>query len=297
MAIRLVVLNVMVFIVIRLGDLVCTLSGLDNESWLHFWMMPSTLSDLALYPWTPLVYMFAQFDVLHCLFNLMWLYGFARIFLSFSTPRQLVALYIFSGLSGAIIFIAGMNLLPAMAGTSAWLIGSSAAVMGIVMAAGIIVPDLSLGLLFIGQIKLKWIAVAALVLFVVCGDPSNIGGQMAHIGGALMGVWYGFRVRKGHDITRTFNSVIDKVVNFFRKLGDATNTPRRPKVKPFKKSKRSDNAGSKTSESTRKASRDSLSSDDQAELDAILDKIKKSGYTALTSEEKRRLFDVSKRIR
>ena len=32
----------------------------------------------------------------------------------------------------------------------------------------------------------------------------------------------------------------------------------------------------------------------QAEVDAILDKIRKSGYDSLTKEEKKRLFEASK---
>lgn len=291
MAVRLVAINVIIFLLIRLGDLVCIFSGFNNDRWLHLWMVPSSLDELVSRPWTLLVYMFSQFDVLHCLFNLLWLYGFSRLFLSFSTPRQLMALYLFSGLLGAVTYIAGMNLLPALSSTSGWLIGSSAAVMGIVMASGIIVPDLPLGLMFIGQIKLKWIAAGALVLFVICGDPSNIGGQLAHIGGALMGVWYGLRMRQGRDITRRFNSIIDWIVNLIHKISE----PRRPKITRFKKSRKQ---GEKTAGSTSGSSSPKpFSHDDQVELDLILDKIKKSGYTALSSEEKRRLFDVSKRIK
>lgn len=295
MAARLVIINVVIFLLIRIGDLVCILSGLDSDSWLHLWMIPSSLHELAERPWTLVLYMFSQFDVLHCLFNLLWLYGFSRLFMSFSTPRQLLALYLFSGLAGGIFFLAGMNLLPALAGTSGWLIGSSAAVMGIVMASGIIVPDMPIGLLFLGQIKLKWVAAGALVLFVICGDPANIGGQLAHIGGALMGAWYGVRFRKGRDITRGFNHLIDNLVNIFHVNRLKNKTSRKPKVKPFKH--KSNKTGLKNRKSAEHSDSNTFSDNDQAQLDIILDKIKKSGYTALSSDEKRRLFDVSKRIK
>lgn len=291
MATRLVAINVLVFIVIRIGDIVCTFSGTAQDSWLHLWMMPSFLPSLVAAPWTVVTYMFSQFDVLHCLFNLLWLYSFSRMFLMFSTPRQLVGLYVMSGLAGAVAFLFGMNLLPAMQHTAGWLIGSSAAVMGIVAAAGMMMPDMPVRLFLIGDVKLKWIAVAALVLFVVCGDPSNAGGQMAHIGGALMGLVYGLRMRKGRDITRPFNSMADSIVNLFGKMSFKNRAPRAPKVKPFKAGGRQGATSASTKQDT------SISREDQDALDAILDKIKQSGYSALSTEEKRRLFEVSKRIK
>lgn len=298
MAARLIVINIAVFIILRVGDIVCSFAGWDSEAWMHMWMLPSDFHLLLRSPWTVLTYMFSQFDVLHCLFNLLWLYGFSRLFLYFSTPRQLVELYIYSGVSGALFFLAGMNLLPALAHTSGWLIGSSAAVMGIVAASAVMSPDMPLRLFLIGEVKLKWVAIGALVLFIVCSDPSNTGGQMAHIGGAVMGALYGWRMRSGHDITRPFNRFFDRLANFFSRIHSGVRRPSFPHVNPFNPSSEKNRSGKGSPKNTSDSSPTrEFTPDDQAALDAILDKIKKSGYTALSQEEKRILFDVSKRIK
>ncbi len=293
---KIVFINIAIFLFLRIGSLVCFFGGIDPSRFLTWIECPSSLSALALQPWSIITYMFAQFDVLHILFNMLWLYGFGRLFLEFNSQKQLLALYIYGGLLGAIAFMAGYSILPVFNGINGWLIGSSASAIAIVIATAILNPDHKVGLLFIGQITLKWIAIISLVIFMFGLSGNNSGGHIAHFGGALAGALYGFMMRRGIDITRPFNKMLDSFANLFFAIRDfkLPKRAKKPKAKKWEKKQAAATPHNKDNTTGKKAT---ASAQDQAELDRILDKIKKSGYTALSADEKKRLFDVSNRIK
>lgn len=271
MLLKIIIINAAVFLTIAVTGIVARISGIGIDPVLRMLELPPSPAALLLKPWTLLTYMWVHYDVLHVLFNMLWLYWFGTIFLYSSTPKQLLALFIYGGVGGGVTYLATAAVLPAIAGGG--LIGSSAAVMAIVIATAIIYPDFPVRLFFLGEVKLKWIAIATIVIFTIGLYGTNAGADVAHIGGAAVGVAYGICFRRGTDITRPFNRLIDSVVTLVTRP-----SARPPKVGPSQRRP------------------DTRVSDDRAELDAILDKIKKSGYASLTADEKRRLFDVSKRV-
>lgn len=281
MAVRLVFINVGVFLLLRIASLVLTLCGADVQSSILQWIeLPSDIYVLATRPWTIFTYMFAQYDVFHLLFNVLWLYWFGALFLYCSTPRQLVALYVYGGLGGAALYLIAFAILPYFHGSFGWLIGSSASVLAIVVATAWRMPDYKVGLLFIGDVSLKWIAAVTVLISLLSIPGENAGGNIAHIGGALMGMWYGMAMNGGRDITAPFSAMCDRMVNLFHRIGDLSfHAKKRQDVRPNASYKKNTPAT------------------DEAELDIILDKIKKSGYSALTAEERKRLFDVSRRMK
>ena len=273
---KIIYVNVGVFLILRLGAVAIMLAGGDPESlWISWVELPSSMAALALRPWTPVTYMFAQYDVLHILFNMLWLYWFGRLFLYVGTPRQLFGLYLLGGLGGAAIYMAALNLLPYFQGMNAVLLGSSASVIAVVTATAWRMPDYRIGLLFIGNVALKWIAAVTVLLSLLNIPGENAGGNIAHLGGAFVGMAYGIAMARGRDITRPINMLIDGCVDVWRRL-TAT------------KINRASNAAD-----NRTAGR----SADRVDMDAILDKIKKSGYASLTADERQRLFDVSRKIK
>lgn len=291
---KIVYINIAIFLILRIAAVVAFFAGSEIIPWIKYIECPSEIAVLAHQPWSIITYMFAQYDVLHILFNMLWLYGFGRLFLEFNSQKQLLALYIYGGILGAIVFMLGYNFLPAFDNITGWLIGSSASAIAIVIATAILNPNYKVGLLFIGQISLKWIAIITLIIFFLGLSGENSGGHMAHFGGALAGALYGLMMQHGIDITRPFNRMLDSIANSFYALKDFK-WPKSNKVKTPKANKWNDNKNNNNqSRSTDKAT---ASPEDQAELDIILDKIKKSGYSALTADEKKRLFDVSKRIK
>lgn len=277
-AVKLVFINVGIFLILRVIALVLVLGGQDVQYCLLQWVeLPSSLSVWLTRPWTLLTYMFSQYGVFHLLFNILWLYWFSALFLYCGTPRQLVAMYIYGGIAGAIVYGLAFAGLPYFHGSFGWLIGSSASVLAIVVATAWRMPDYKIGLLFIGDVSLKWIAVVTVLISLLNVTGENAGGNIAHLGGALAGVAYGVAMGRGRDITAPFNSLIDNLVNAGRGIGHVFK--RKPRyVRPDYTAKTDPRR-------------------DEETLDIILDKIKKSGYSALSADERKRLFDVSRRMK
>lgn len=280
MLMKIIWINIAVFVLLRVTAIVCMFAG--NADFINVVMrwvqLPSDLPTLATRPWTLLTYMFSQYDILHILFNMLWFYWFGTLFRMVSTPKQMLALYIYGGIGGALLFLAAYNLLPLFARSTGWLIGSSASVIAIVTATAILMPDFRMNLLFIGSVSLKWIAIATIVLVLIGVTGDNAGGEIAHIGGVLVGAWYGVRMKRGHDITAPLNRFFDLCVNARDAVRESL--------------KRGRNTASASSKSA-----PAIDKDDRETLDEILDKIKKSGYAALTPEERKKLFDVSRRMK
>lgn len=284
MLMKIVVINIAVFLVLNIISIVMIFAGEESgrfivEQWVA---MPGNFGRLARHAWTPLSYMFSQIEPLHLIFNMLWLYWFGIVFQLLSTPKRMIGLYLLGGLGGAALYLLAVNTIPYFAGHGGLLIGSSASVIAIVTATAIMTPDYRMNLLFLGAVSLKWIAIVTIGIDLLSVTGSNAGGHIAHLGGAAVGAIFALGLKRGHDITAPLNSLIDAIVNLFR---------RRPKVRPARF--RASGAPS----APRPKAPSAASAADQAELDKILDKIKKSGYSSLTADERARLFDVSRRIK
>lgn len=284
MLMKIVVINIAVFLVLNIISIVMIFAGEESgrfivEQWVA---MPGNFGRLARHAWTPLSYMFSQIEPLHLIFNMLWLYWFGIVFQLLSTPKRMIGLYLLGGLGGAALYLLAVNTIPYFAGHGGLLIGSSASVIAIVTATAIMAPDYRMNLLFLGAVSLKWIAIVTIGIDLLSVTGSNAGGHIAHLGGAAVGALFALGLKRGHDITAPFNSLIDAIVNLFRL---------RPKVRPS----RFKSSGAPSAPRPKAPS--AASAADQAELDKILDKIKKSGYSSLTADERARLFDVSRRIK
>lgn len=164
MLVRLIYINVAFFALLHIATLVLTFTDIKPEYALTWIELPSSPDLFITQPWTIITYMFAQYDLLHILFNMLWLYWFGTIFLLTDTSKRMLALYIYGGICGGALFMAVYNLVPAYNYTLAWLIGSSASVIAIVTATAVMHPDYKVGLLFFGPVALKWIAIITIVL-------------------------------------------------------------------------------------------------------------------------------------
>lgn len=276
---RLILINAFVFIAMKIIGVIITLFNIHSVDLISFVGVPSNIPLLLSRFWTLFTYMFVHEGFLHLLFNMLWLYWFGQIFLQYFTGRSLGSLYVLGGLAGAILYVIAFNTIPYYTDMgSGWMIGASAAVMSIVMGAAFYRPDVELSLLFLGRIKIVYIALFAFVLdFLSLGDPTNPGGHVAHIGGALLGLLFAMQYKKGKDITHWMSRIIDWFVGLFK-----------PRMKRAKMKVEYSRNETDWEYNKRKKS-------EQEAIDAILDKLKQSGYSSLSSEEKKRLFDASKK--
>lgn len=274
---KLIYINVAVFIIIRLLAVFLTLFNWDTLNFLSYVEVPSSLSVLLIRPWTLITYMFVHYEILHILFNMLWLYWFGVIFLQYFGEKQMGGLYILGGLAGAVFYIISYNVFPYFSGHQGMMCGASASVIAIVVATAMRVPDYKVNLLFLGTISLKYIAIVTILIDLLSVTSGNGGGHIAHLGGACLGVLFMYRWKNGKDITRPVNRIIDYLATVFK-----------PGTKIKIKHKKTGVPETDMEYRERK-------NRENNEIDAILDKIKKSGYNALSSDEKKRLFDAGKK--
>jgi len=234
---------------------------------------------LLLRPWTAVTHMFVHAGFLHIIFNMLWLHFGGNIFLTFFDSKKLLSTYVLGSLSGAAVFMLAFNLFPVFSAgaASAYALGASAGVLAILVAAATMAPDYVVRLILIGNVRLKYIAIVAVLLDVILIPSGNAGGHFGHLGGAAFGFTYVMLMRRGTDLTVDILRPWHWLVRHFPKR-------KKPIKVVHRSSSRSDEAFNE-----RRTSR-------QEEIDAILDKIKQSGYDSLTKREKEVLFRASKEI-
>lgn len=284
MLMRLIYINIGVFVLLHVVVLIAFLFNMPGDKLLQWMELPSNLRLLFTKPWTLVTYMFTHYSLLHILFNMLWLYWLGRIFMEFFSSKQLAGVYLLGGLGGAVLYLLGFNLLPHFAGTNMHLLGASASVIAIVVATAVYVPDYKIGLLFLGEVPLKWIAIVTVAIALFGLEADNPGGNIAHIGGAIVGALFALRIKQGKDITRPLNAVIDAFVGLFN--GRSFKLPKFNK--PSKATRKAEPTAAKPSPTP-------PGTVSEEELDIILGKIKVSGYDALTDEEKDKLFKASRK--
>jgi membrane associated rhomboid family serine protease len=269
---KLIYANVFVFLFVKIVEVVSFISQSDILNPLMAQLsLPSRLVDLPLHFWTPFTYMFLHQGFLHVLFNLLWLYWIGLIFVDFLNDKRFLAVYIIGGLSGAALYLIAFNTIPVFQQSAGYLLGASASVMAIVFGITMYVPDYTLYLVLIGPVKLKWLALVLIIIDVIMLTDGNPGGHIAHLGGALYGIYWGYRLKQGKDITKWLTG------GSLSKL-----------FKPKSKVKLHYSSNMNTSVSNAQST-----SVDQKAVDSILDKIAKSGYESLSSTEKEQLFRAS----
>lgn len=271
--IKLIYINLAVFLAVNILQVVVFLfTGKPSTLGLIDWLaVPADLGNLITRPWTLLTYMFLQKGFIHILFNLLWLYVFGRIFLMYFNEKRLLSVYLVGGLAGAALYILAFNVFPAFQGNldESIALGASASVMAVVIAISVYKPDYSINLLFLGPVRLKYIALFVILLDIIRIASPNAGGHIAHIGGAIFGYFYIVQFRKGKNMTRGFDRFMDSVFALFKP---------KPKFKVTHKRAKTDIEYNKEKK------------DRQEKINKILDKISKYGYNSLSKEEKELLF-------
>lgn len=285
---RLIIINVAIFLAIIVFKLVTNVTGgFDSDSGLfdrvvsYIFLSQDVLWD-AKHPWVLFTHMFTHVGLLHMLFNMLILYWFGRIAGDLLGDHRMLPLYLYSGLTGALIYL----LTAPVFYEGSTLHGASGAIMGIVAAAGMTAPDYQMRLLFFGDVKLKYIVFGLLVVYLVSlASLENAGGQMAHFGGAAFGFFYVHMLRQGYDLTKGFR----RMISFLKKPSYTPNRPAKRKVPMEVRSR----MGPRQHEIKQPPSGSFMG--EQERIDYILEKIKKTGFSSLSEEEKKFLDDASQK--
>lgn len=264
----LIAVNTALFIAVWVVILIGNSAGLYGNFTMAWLCVSADLQTTLFHPWTVITYMVTQYSFFHLLFNMLWLLWFGRFLMTTLSDRHLLFLYIGGGLTGAIFFLG----VSAVASPSiAFLSGASASVLAVITACALRTPDLRLMMFLIGEVKLKWVALACIILTFAGIGGGNHGGQAAHVGGLLFGLLFSLLLKRGTDISYWFSFSADK---------------------PFASLKRRNVRRDPQAVARAAAGRIS----DMERLDNLLDKIRLSGYASLTPAEKQELNHLSRKL-
>ena len=271
---KLIVINVLVFILNALVPFLFRWDPIVLEQWFR---LPSNLVDFLGKPWSLVTYAFFHGGFGHIFWNMLVLYFFGRTFLNLFGGKRFLSVYFLGIIAGGLLFMIGYNVVPALVGINSVLVGASAGVTAVLIFVCAYLPNQTVRL-FIIDLKLWHIGVIVVLMDLFrLSTGQNVGGMLAHLGGAALGYFYATQLTKGKDIGAGFEKLIDSIVNIFKR-------DKKAKMKTVYKSS-----------NPKKSTVDKQKEGKQRKIDAILDKISKSGYDTLTKTEKEFLFKQGKK--
>lgn len=281
---QIIIVNVGLFVLLNLIGFIFYIAGKEsNILWYHAitnLAMPYSPHELVYKPWTLITHFIFHAEFGHLFWNMLTLYFFGRIFSEYAGNSRLLAMYVYGALAGAALSFLCYLLIPRLQEIepAAYMLGASGGIMAIVVGAATLVPNLQVNLLFIGNVPFKYIAIFYVVLDLVSLQAyTNSGGHIAHLGGAALGYLSMTSFKKGKDWTRPFN-------DFFEWIRALFSGKKRMKVVHNNRMRKTDEQFN--------LEKNKL----QQQMDAILDKISRSGYESLNKEEKEILFKSSKKL-
>ena len=234
--------------------------------------------------WQIFTYMFMHGSFTHIFFNMFMLWMFGMEIENIMGSRKFLFFYLLTGVGGALL---QLLLAPLLSSGLAPTIGASGAVFGVMIAFAMYFPDRLIFLYFLIPVKAKYlIAFLVLIEFMSVGDMSFVA-HLVHVGGAVTAFIFILLDRKHHyNIDGLFDKI--KKPSSFGSSGGG-----------FRRTVSGMGFGKKDIEDAEFYDIDDHRSSgpniDQKRIDEILDKISESGYQNLTEEEKRILFEASKR--
>lgn len=243
-------------------------------------ILPSILRTSIIQPWSFITYGFVHSGFFHLLFNMLGLYIAGRGILNVLGKHVFLGIFFLGVVAGGI----GFSIATYFAFTyfnAASLVGASAGVYATIFFLAFYLPFTSIRLAF-WNIKLEYICYALLVfdLFAILGKV-NAGGSIAH----LMGAGLGFYAAKQLHASRDITSFLVPVFDFFSDYSFRSNRKPKQQKTNLKAVYKAPLVSRKTSFSK---------SENQQQIDAVLDKISLSGYDSLTKAEKEVLFKAGK---
>ena len=290
---QLIIINVAVWVLLNLLQVALYVFAADSAHTLFNALMQhieagSAWQHTLTHPWSLLTYQFMQLGFMHLLFNMLWLYMFGRILQDLAGVRVVLTIYILGGVAGFLVFAVGAAVLPVYMAQalSGYMLGASASVMAVMLAAVTLSPDYEVRLVLLGNVRIKYIAAIMVLLDLISTQGTeNAGGHVAHLGGAAMGWLIIYRMRKGSDWANIFNKywygLRNVVVRLFRRKPTKPTMRAMPRKQPVS-----------VFNTPHQASDGEVIN--QRLVDAILEKIKRSGIQSLTDQERELLYKVSK---
>ena len=270
--VKIIMINVIFFGSMSILQVIFTLSGLTSlfVILLNKLMLPAELKTFIFQPWSLISYFFLHMNFMHILWNMLFLYWFGKIIHDNIGNNAIISLYVLGGIIGGLFYMALYNIIPYYNErvSESLMLGASAGVFSVVVGSATLLPNYTFYLLFLGPVRIKYIALFYVLLSFLDVTGNNAGGEIAHLGGAFIGFLYIKQLQNGINMG-------EGIINFINYFSSEKRKTKR----------QADNVTSKNN-------RDNISQD---EIDKILDKISDSGYSSLSKKEKEKLFNASKK--
>lgn len=291
---NLLIINGVVFLIQMLGEKIATASGLTLSNILtkYFALIPiggyaagsigSQVIEWSFYPWQLITYQFMHGSFSHILFNMFSLWMFGIEIENYWGSKKFLYFYLTCGVVAGLchLFIS-----PLLGGIAAPTIGASGAIYGVLVAFALLFPNRLIFLYFFIPVKAKYLITFMIVMEFMLVDSANSGiAHLAHLGGALAGLVFIL-------LDKSTNS---EIKNIFNRSSYRTKTPFNPFAGVTDRFKRGKVEDAKFIDIDEGKVEKEISQED---IDAILDKISKSGYQNLTDNEKKILFEASKKMK
>ena len=268
---KIILINVLCFVLPMLLNTIFFLLKIPSGVYMNWLQLSPKFDTFITRPWTLISYSFIHSGFFHLLWNMLLLFYSGRLLLNLFSDKIFINNYFLGVIAGGIIFVLSYSLFPVFKGTYPPMIGASAGVMSVFIFICTYTPEQEIRVLFF-NVKLKYIGIVFFFFDVIQIPYGNAGGHLAHIGGALLGFSYARQLVNGRD----FGSGFEKVWQYLIIKKQLKTVYKSPNKERFNKAnKNGDNS--------------------QIKIDAILDKISKSGYDSLSKEEKDYLFEAGKK--
>lgn len=225
--------------------------------------LPATFSAFITQPWSILTHTLIYQNILHILFDCIWLYWIGNLFLNFLAVRQFWTVFGVGLLGGALFYLLVGELVD-FSGAQYWN-SMSFGIAALISAAATLLPRYELRLVLFGNVKLLTIALVYLgveVLFTGWTNPQVVLPL-------LLSIFLGW--------------VFIRQLNLGRDWSKISRFSRGKKLKVVYRKETEEPGRSEWMEQP-----------SQEQIDQILDKISQSGYDKLSSKEKEILFKASK---
>lgn len=271
-------------IIVSVSFLVATLivgsiAGENKNDALGFLTLPMDGAVLIRRPWTLVTHLFVNIRFFSGLFNLVTLFFFGKMFADFVGMHRLWPVFLYSGLTGAVIafstclIVYGIHPPPGLV-----IVGAITPSMALLAAVMIVHPDLRLNTLFIQNVPLKYLGVIFILLGMLSAATSTSKdfswvSLVAFSGTVGFGVLYGFLFKRNKDMATGFVNLVYKIE---RALG------KKPRMKVVYGRALSDDEYN------------TIKKEKEYTLDELLEKISTKGMKSLSKKEKEQLDKFSK---
>jgi len=256
---------------------------INNIFGLHFFLAPD------FHYYQLFTYMFMHANITHIVFNMFALWMFGCVIERVWGAKKFLFYYICCGVGAGLFqelaqyiqYITYMPIDPSL--INQWTtVGASGAVYAILLAFGMLFPNERMFIIpFPFPIKAKWLVMGyvAIELYLAITTTGDGVAHVAHLGGMVFGFimikYWGKSPLNGYHKERKSDEILNKIRRMFDEV----------------ERKKTNSQSSSYYHDERQTDRRKANQD---EIDRILDKIRKSGYDALTYEEKQKLFDQHK---